>query len=182
MDSMVILRALAGEIFVYFEYIPLVLLVLTAGIILIRVLDTTIVRLMKASHIERTCISFISGGIKLVSWICLLSFVFSLLGFPHISLLLTGSLSLIIIGLSSNTGTLIQDLFAGLFLLADSDFQVGSTVRIDGIVGKVSSLNIQKTKIIDQKGHTYVVANRVFDSNTYIIESEKGRENSKDTG
>ena len=72
---------------------------------------------------------------------------------------------------------MIQDLLAGIFLIADPDFKVGAEVKVSSVEGTVVNLDIKKTKIMDADGKIHVVSNRTFDSSIYIIDG-KVRDNS----
>ena len=76
-------------------------------------------------------------------------------------------------GIASNANSLIQDLLAGIFLIADTDFKVGAEVKINNVQGTVVGLDIKKTKIKDENGHIFVVSNKVFDGNIYEITKPK---------
>lgn len=153
----------------YLPKIPMVLLTLGIGILLIRFLKQATTRIMTRMRLDATIISFTNAFITFAMWVFLISILFSVLGFPQISLAFSGSIALVLVGVASNANSLIQDLLAGLFLIADSDFKVGCEVKVNNVTGTVVGLDIKKTKIKDENGHIFVVSNKVFDANIYEI-------------
>lgn len=169
-----------SHIMEYLPKIPTVIIVLAIGVALIRLLQRVIGRMLEVAKVEHTLISFVITFVKFVCWVFLISFVFSILGFSQISLAFSGSVALVIMGVASNANSLVQDLLAGIFLLAEPEFKEGKMVRLNAVNGSIVGMDIKKTKIQDDQGNIHVVPNRMFDANIYVIESEEVHAAEKD--
>lgn len=154
----------------YLPKIPTVILVIAVGVLLIRTLDTLIRRMLGVARIEPTLISFVTAFVKFVCWVFLIATVFSILGFTQISLAFSGSIALVIMGVATNANSLVQDLLSGLFLLAEPDFKEGSIIRLNAVLGTIVGMDIKKTKVMDSDGNVYIVPNRMFDANIFVIQ------------
>lgn len=66
-----------------------------------------------------------------------------------------------IIGFAVSFGsqTLIKDLIAGLFLLAEDIIREGETVQVAGVKGKVKSIKIRTVILEDEKGTLHTIPN-----------------------
>jgi len=168
-----IFTEIIDNIMVYIPKIPMVVFTLALGILLIRFIKKATIRIMNRMRLDTTIISFTTAFITFTLWVFLISLLFSILGFPQISVAFSGSIALILVGIASNANSLIQDLLAGIFLIADTDFKVGAEVKINNVQGTVVGLDIKKTKIKDENGHIFVVSNKVFDGNIYEITKPK---------
>lgn len=160
---------------VYIPKLPSVILTLIIGVLLIKMLKKITERVMKRFRLDATVISFVIGFMTFACWVFLISIVFSILGFPQISIAFSGSIALVIVGVATNANSMIQDLLAGIFLIADPDFKVGARVKVTSVAGEVVRLDIKKTKIRDEEGNIYVVSNKVFDNNVYTIEARRDK-------
>ncbi len=157
----------------YLPKLPSVILVIGGGVFFIRFLKKAVTRVLLSVRIEQTIVHFVAASLSFACWVFLVSLIFSVLGFPQISLAFSGSIALVIVGIATNANSVIQDLLAGLFLLADPDFKVGCRVRVQSVVGEVVGVDIKKTKIRDDEGNLHVVSNKVFDSASFIIERQR---------
>ena len=73
------------------------------------------------------------------------------------TMLASAGVMTLIIGLGSQT--LVADILAGIFIVFESDFQVGDIVIIDGWRGEVISIGIRTTKLMDAGGNVKIVNN-----------------------
>lgn len=66
-----------------------------------------------------------------------------------------------IIGFAVSFGsqTLIKDLIAGLFLLAEDTLREGETVQVAGVKGKVKSIKIRTITLEDEEGVLHTIPN-----------------------
>lgn len=160
-----------SDIAAYLPKLPSIIIVLGLGVFVIRFLQKAVVRLLRRLRLDDTLISFVNAFLTFACWVFLISIVFSILGFPQISVAFSGSIALILVGVASNANSMIQDLLAGIFLIADPDFKIGSYVKVNNIAGRVVKLDIKKTKIMDDEGNVHVISNKVFDSSVYTIET-----------
>lgn len=63
----------------------------------------------------------------------------------------------LIIGLGSQS--LVADILAGIFIVFESEFQVGDIVILDGWRGEVQGIGVRTTKLIDAGGNVKIVNN-----------------------
>lgn len=154
---------------------PSLLATVVVGFLVIQIIQRTVRRVMTITNLDPILISFVNAFIGFSCWVFVISVVFAILGFPHISVAFSGSIALVIIGLTSSANLLVQDILAGVFLIAEPEFTVGRTVRVNNITGIITGLDIKKTKIRDAAGDIHVVANKTFDTSVYIIEKLGGR-------
>lgn len=52
-----------------------------------------------------------------------------------------------------------KDLFAGIFIIAEDQYEIGDTVEINGFMGEVVFIGLKTTRIKDYKGRTKIIAN-----------------------
>lgn len=171
------LQEMSSHLMGYVPKIPTVILVIAIGVLLIRFLDRVMRRMLGLAKIEATLISFVTTFIKFAGWVFLIATVFSILGFSQISLAFSGSIALVIMGVATNANSLVQDLLSGLFLLAEPDFKEGRAIHLNAVKGTILSMDIKKTKILDDAGNIHIVPNRMFDANIFVIKDIKDLEN-----
>lgn len=164
-----ILTQIYEKLMLYLPKLPVALIVMAVGSYLIKLLKRFIGRILHRFRLEAGIVGFVQAFLSFACWVFLISIVFAVLGLPQISVAFSGSIALILVGIASNANNLIQDILAGIFLIADQDFKVGAHVKIGSIDGTVVSLDIKKTKIKDADGQVHVVSNRSFDSSTYTV-------------
>ena len=169
-----ILTQISEKIMLYLPKLPVALIVLGIGNYLIRLLKRFAGRIMRRFQLEAGIIGFVQAFLTFACWVFLISIVFAVLGLPHISVAFSGSIALILVGIASNANSMIQDILAGIFLIADPDFKVGAHVKVNNIDGTVVNLDIKKTKIKDANGQVHVVSNKTFDASVYTICPDEG--------
>ncbi len=164
-----LLDEIYANVMVYLPKLPSAIIILGVGSLAINLVNRIVVRLMKRFRLDDTLIGFVKGFVTFTCWVFLASIIFAVMGLPQVSVAFSGSIALVLVGIATNANSMIQDLLAGIFLIADHDFKVGAQVKINNISGKVSSLDIKKTKIQDEEGNIHVISNKTFDSAVYII-------------
>lgn len=168
---MEIINQALADLVNYGAKVPAALIIILFGWLFVRFLQRMLSRVMLLARLDRTLISFVGAFVSFAAWVFLISLIFSVLGFPQISIAFSGSIALIILGIASNANSMIQDLLAGIFLIADPDFMVGKFVRVTTISGEVVAVDIKKTKVRDSEGNLHVISNKVFDANVFVIEN-----------
>jgi len=166
------------EFMTYLPKLPTLLLVVIIGVSLIRLVQRTTRRVLLFARLDKALVQFVTTFIAFAGWVFLISLIFSVLGFPQLSIAFSGSIALILLGIASNANHLIQDLLAGIFLIAEPDFTVGQRVRLNAIAGNIIGLDIKKTKVRDETGNIHVIPNKMFDANVFVIEPEQKEERS----
>ncbi len=176
-----ILSEMYSDVLQYFSKLPSLIVVLIIGVTLIRFAQHSIGRLLQLARLDRALIQFVSTFLAFAGWVFLISLIFSILGFPQLSLAFSGSIALVLLGVATNATNLIQDLLAGIFLIAEPDFTVGRKIRVLSVVGTIVGLDIKKTKVADESGHVHFVPNKVFDANVFVIENKDNMAGEPDT-
>jgi small-conductance mechanosensitive channel len=72
-------------------------------------------------------------------------------------LLASAGVAGIAIGLAAQT--IVKDMFNGMLILVESQFNVGDTVRLAGCSGVVETMTLRKTTVRDNDGTLYVIPN-----------------------
>ena len=137
--------------------ISLAILTLIVGSILCIVID----RVSKDSRLtKRTGVAFIellSKVVKFVAALVLVFLILSALGVDTPELLAGLGILSLVLGLSVTS--LIEDIVAGGFIIAEHLFDVGDIVVADGFRGTILSIGVRSTQIEDQGGDVLIVRN-----------------------
>jgi moderate conductance mechanosensitive channel len=72
-------------------------------------------------------------------------------------LLASAGIAGVAIGLAAQT--IVKDMFNGVLILVEGQFNVGDTVRLAGLLGTVESMTLRKTTVRDGDGTLYVIPN-----------------------
>ena len=109
---------------------------------------------------------------SLLKWAAILVAVFLILkkwGVDTAKILASLGILALIIGLGCQS--LISDIVAGIFLVADNAFEVGDIVVIDGFRGTVVEIGLKTTKIEDAGGNVKLVSNSSISSMVNLTDS-----------
>ena len=109
---------------------------------------------------------------SLIKWAVIIVAVFLILkkwGVDTAKILASIGILALIIGLGCQT--LISDIVAGIFLVADDAFEVGDIVVIDGFRGTVIEIGLKTTKIEDMGGNIKLVSNSAITSMVNLTNS-----------
>lgn len=102
-------------------------------------------------------IELLGNTVKYVSYLVLIFLILSALGVNTTELLAGLGILSLIIGLGVTS--LVEDIVAGIFIIAEHLFDVGDIVDIDGFRGTVVSIGIRSTKFADIGGDILTVRN-----------------------
>ena len=102
-------------------------------------------------------IELLGNLVKYVSIIILIFLILSALGVDTTSLLAGLGILSLIIGLGVTS--LIEDIVAGIFIIAEHLFDVGDVIVLDGFRGTVVSIGIRSTQLVDVGGDVLIVRN-----------------------
>ena len=130
-----------------------------------RVLGKIKMRLKKAA----TVFSIVRSLIK---WGIILAAVFVVLwawGFKPETILASIGILALIIGLGCQT--LISDVVAGIFLVADDAFEVGDIVVVDDFRGEIIEIGLKSTKLEDAGGNIKIISNSAISSMVNLTNS-----------
>jgi small conductance mechanosensitive channel len=79
------------------------------------------------------------------------------LGVNLAPLLASAGIAGVAIGLAAQT--IVKDMFNGILILVEGQFNVGDTVRLAGLTGTVETMTLRKTTVRDGDGTLYVIPN-----------------------
>ena len=124
-------------------------------------------------HIKNKKAATFSSLIRsLLKWAAIIVAIFIILskwGVDTGKILASIGILALIIGLGCQT--LISDIVAGIFLVADNAFEVGDIVVIDGFRGTVIEIGLKTTKIEDAGGNVKLVSNSAITSMVNLTNS-----------
>ena len=137
--------------------ISLAVLVLCVGIILRFIIGKVAAQRAAQKKKGVALIELLGNLIKYVSYIVAIVFILKAFGVDTTEILAGLGILTLIIGLGVTS--LIEDIVAGIFIIAESLFDVGDVVVIDGFRGTVISIGIRSTKIADVGNDVMTVRN-----------------------
>ena len=101
--------------------------------------------------------SLLSSFAKYLGAIILIFAVLGTLGVDTTVLLASAGILSLIVGLGAQP--LIEDIFAGIFIVFEHTFEIGDIIVVDGFRGTVKEMGIRTTKIEDAGGDVKVINN-----------------------
>lgn len=104
-----------------------------------------------------TASKLINSFLKYIMAILALMLILKAFGVNTATLIASAGILSLVIGLGAQS--LIADIIAGMFMVFESEFQVGDMVVIDGWRGTVDEIGIRSTRIIDAGGNVKIVNN-----------------------
>lgn len=149
--------------------IILAAIVFFVGWLLIGNLKKLFEKLLMRGRLDKALVNLLGSVLTFAGWIIVIAAIFKVLGFTEVSLAFSGSLALVAMGLATSASSIVGDLFSGVSLIADDDFQLGSRVTAAGVTGVVESIDMRKTRIRDDKGNLFVIPNKAIDNGTVTI-------------
>jgi small conductance mechanosensitive channel len=81
-----------------------------------------------------------------------------MLGMDISSLVASAGIMTLIVGLGAED--MVKDLVSGLFLIFESEFQVGDRIVVQGKTGQVREIGILSTKMVDENNNIFIVSNK----------------------
>lgn len=141
---------------------------------LVGVAFTRLLRAFVGATLRRTRLkpSAVQLGIRLASlagWLLVATIVFSTLQLQAVVLGLSGVLALMGAAFVASASGICNDIIAGFFLVSDPDIEVGYRVRAAGVQGVVYTIDLRKTRILDEQGHLHVIPNRLVEGGEWIV-------------
>jgi small-conductance mechanosensitive channel len=98
--------------------------------------------------------------IKYLIWVIVLVAVLEMIGI-HVTILIAGSAALLV-GLGLGLQQIFQDLVSGIFILIEGTIKVNDVIELDGMVGKILSVNLRTSKVLTRDGIIIIVPNHKF--------------------
>lgn len=124
-------------------------------------------------HFKNKKAATISSLVRsIIKWAIILVAVFLIMrkwGVDTAKILASIGILALIIGLGCQS--LISDIVAGIFLVADNAFEVGDIVVIDGFRGTVIEIGLKTTKIEDAGGNVKLISNSAITSMVNLTDS-----------
>ena len=79
----------------------------------------------------------------------------------EVTLLLAGSAALLV-GLGLGLQQIFSDIISGIILLAEGSVKIGDIMEVDGLIGKVTTINLRTSEILTRDGIVIIVPNHKF--------------------
>ena len=107
-------------------------------------------------------IKLASNIVKFLAPILLILLILNTMGVQTAELLAGLGILSLILGLGVTS--MVEDIVAGMFIIAEHTFDVGDIVTIDGFRGKVISIGMRSTQIEDEGGDVLILRNSTIGS------------------
>jgi small-conductance mechanosensitive channel len=127
-----------------FRTLVVVIVVIAAGIVAIKVLNTITGRITR-KYLSQQYKMLIRKGIRYTGSVILLFIVLHLLGVKITALLGAAGIVGIAIGFASQTS--MSNLISGLFMISEKPFEIGDVIKMGSTVGIVMSIDLLSVKI-----------------------------------
>ena len=114
-------------------------------------------KIMEKSNRAKTVVTLIDGLVKYSCALAIVFIVLSAVGVDTSAIWASVGILTLIIGLGCQS--LITDIVAGLFLVAENEYNVGEIIVVDGFRGTVKEIGIRSTKILDAAGNIKIINN-----------------------
>lgn len=101
---------------------------------------------------------------KYLVWIFFLAAVLEMAGI-HVTLFIAGSAALLV-GLGLGLQQIFQDLVSGVFILTEGTIKINDVIELDGMVGKIHSVNMRTSTVLTRDGIVIIVPNHKFITET----------------
>ena len=144
--------------------IVLLLSSLLLGMILVRFIFNTLGRMLHPRG--KTICRLISNLIGYIAIMVFIYYSLSYLGVDTNAIL--ASVGVIGIGVSMGARDLIADIFAGVSMIFEGEYQVGDIVNIDGYRGMVQEVGVRSTRLVGRGGNVKVIGNKDIKSVTNL--------------
>jgi small-conductance mechanosensitive channel len=147
--------------------LPRLIVIVIVALVLSRILRIVTSRMIHVSEksgaglVRRAEVRTMAGviratGIAVIAIIACLQALDSM-GFNLGPLLASAGVAGIAVGLAAQN--IVKDMFNGMLILLEDQFNVGDTVRLAGLSGVVESMTLRKTTVRDGDGTLYVIPN-----------------------
>ena len=123
-----------------------------------------------SKRLGKAVLGLLSNLVKYLMYIIILCFVLKALGVDTTAILAGLGIVTLIIGLGITS--LIEDIVAGIFIIAEHLFDVGDIIVLDGFRGTVVSVGIRSTKIADIGGSILTVRNSQISKTINLTERQ----------
>lgn len=135
----------------------ILILVLTAMIAVTMVLGVLRILSRILSPRAETICRLLRSAVEYISVLAVAYAAFGFLGVRVETLITTTSVMALLVGMGAQD--LTQDIIAGLFLMFESEFQVGDVIDTGGKIGIVREIGLHSTKLIDMNNNVLIISN-----------------------
>lgn len=142
----------------------LLLLGLILGMMFIRFVFRTLGKMLNSRG--QTICRLIANLINYLAIMVFIYYSLSYLGVDTNAIL--ASVGVIGIGVSMGARDLIADIFAGVSMIFEGNYQVGDIVNIDGYRGMVQEVGVRSTRLVGRGGNVKVIGNKDIKSVTNL--------------
>lgn len=151
----VVMELIKEKILSFFEIhggkILLSIVVLIAGLIIVRLLKTVLKKILKRTRLDPICHKFILSLMTITLYAIVVITALNTLGVPMTSVITMLGVAGLAVSLAIQDS--LANLAGGFILLFTKPFKVGDFIEITGITGTVKHINILQTKLytVDNK-------------------------------
>lgn len=133
---------------------------------------------------------FIGAIVAAFLWFGIALSFLSIIGLDEIATSMGTAAGFLALGVSYSLSNMIADAVAGVYLLRDPDFMPGDEVKVGDVTGTVKSIELRKTRFVDESDDTVVRGNaeiekkwtKLEDAEETAAATEETSENADDGG
>ncbi len=164
--------ALSTELFVFGQS-PITLsqviaapMLLIFGLLLVRILERRVSRVMRSRNYDSNLIQLIRRGIYVVAIACLGLIALGMLNVPLGAFtFISGAIA---IGVGFGAQAIINNFISGWILMGERPIRIGDLLEFEGFLGRVEAINTRSTRIRRIDGADIVTPNSALLENTVI--------------
>lgn len=130
------------------------------AMLLLRLVKVGIARRAKGDKDQRTRLHSAYLLVKYLVWVATIIIVLQVLGM-NITFLVAGSAALLV-GLGIGIQQTFNDIISGVFILMEGTIMVGDVLEVEGLVGRVTEINLRTSTIFSRDGMNVIVPNHRF--------------------
>lgn len=133
------------------------LVVLLAGMIIIRIAMRLFKRMIKRLPVDKALIGFLNSGLRIILYFILTIMVADKLGLPVTSLV--ALLSLFALAISLSVQNVLSNVVSGIVILSAKPFTVGDYIEANTASGTVESINLMYTHLVTYDNKRVLIPN-----------------------
>ena len=120
----------------------------------------------KASHIEMSKKYAVYNLVKYVVLVFSIIAAFQILGFDPT--LLLGGAAALLVGVGLGLQNIFSDFISGILLLAESKIKINDIVEVDGLLCRVSDINLRTTTVLGRDDKYIILPNSILTKNSVV--------------
>lgn len=155
--------------------IPLAILILLAGIVVLRVIAWFAQLLIAHLNVPKNLQGIILSLFNALMSVFLVIIFLQSLGLSNVAFIFSAAVAATGLAIGNGSVTLITDIISGIYLARDRNFSVGDIVRAgdEPVEGEIMSMDMRRTRIKDSKGHIHSLPNSVIERKAYVLITKK---------